>query len=59
MFEEQLRAMIEDIKSKKAQNKVKIGQEWVKKERNLTKEAGKLVKLYKSILPEETQRELL
>lgn len=58
-FEEQLRAMIEDIKSKKAQNKVKIGQEWVKKERNLTKEAGKLVKLYKSILPEETQRELL
>ena len=58
-FEKQLRAMIEDIKSKKAQNKVKIGREWVKKERNLTKEAGKLVKLYKSILPEETQRELL
>ena len=58
-FEKQLRAMIEDIKSKKAQNKVKIGQEWVKNEREISKEAGKLVKLYKSILPEETQRELL
>ena len=58
-FEKQLRAMIEDIKAKKTQNKVKIGQEWVKKERSLTKEAGELVKLYKSILPEETQRELL
>ena len=51
--------MIEDIKSKKAKNKVKIGKEWVKKERNMTKEEGKLVKIYKSIIQEETQRELL
>lgn len=58
-FEVKFRTMLEDIKSGRAQNKVKIGQEWVKKERSLTKEAGKLVKLYKSILPEETQRELL
>ena len=58
-FEEKLRAMIEDIKSKKAQNKVVEGLKWVKKDRDITKEAGQLVQLYKSILPEDTQRELL
>lgn len=58
-FESKFRALLEDIKSKKAQDKVKIGQEWVNKERDLDIEAGKLVALYKSILPEETQRELL
>ena len=58
-FEVKFRAMLEDIKSGKAQNKVIEGKKWVKEERSLEKEAGKLVKLYKSILPEETQRELL
>jgi len=58
-FEEKLRAMLEDIKSGKAQNKVIEGKKWVKEERSLEKEAGEVVKLYKSILPEETQRELI
>ena len=58
-FEEKLRAMLEDIKSKKAQNKVVEGLKWVKKDRDITKEAGQLVQLYKSILPEDTQRELM
>ncbi|NCB03063.1 MAG: glycosyltransferase family 1 protein [Spirochaetia bacterium] len=58
-FEEKLRAMIEDIKSGESQKRVKVANEWVKKERNIKEEAGKLVQLYKSILPEDTQRELL
>ena len=58
-FEVKFRAMLEDIKSGKAQNKVIEGKKWVKKERSLEKEAGEVVKLYKSILPEETQRELI
>jgi len=58
-FEEKLRAMLEDIKSNKAQNKVVEGLKWVKKDRDITKEAGQLVQLYKSILPEDTQRELM
>ena len=40
-------------------NKVIEGKKWVKEERSLEKEAGEVVKLYKSILPEETQRELI
>jgi len=51
--------LLEDIKSGKAQNKVIEGKKWVKEERSLEKEAGEVVKLYKSILPEETQRELI
>jgi hypothetical protein len=58
-FEVKFRAMLEDIKSGKAQNKVIEGKKWVKEERSLEKEAGEVVKLYKSILPEETQRELM
>ena len=58
-FEEKLRAMIEDIKAGKARNKVIEGQKWVKKDRDIAKEAGNLVQLYKSILPEDTRRELL
>jgi len=58
-FEAKFRAMLEDIKSNKAQNKVIEGKKWVKKERNITIEAGQLVQLYKSILPEDTQRELM
>ena len=58
-FEEKLRAMLEDIKANKAQNKVVEGLKWVKKDRDITKEAGQLVQLYKSILPEDTQRELM
>ena len=58
-FEVKFRAMLEDIKSGKAQNKVIEGKKWVKEERSLEKEAGEVVKLYKSILPEETQRELI
>lgn len=58
-FEVKLRAMIEDIKSNKVGEKIKVANEWAKKERDIIKEAGKLVQLYKSILPEDTQRELL
>jgi len=58
-FEVKFRAMLEDIKSGKAQNRVIEGKKWVKEERSLEKEAGEVVKLYKSILPEETQRELI
>lgn len=58
-FEVKFRTMLEDIKSGKAQNKVIEGKKWVKEERSLEKEAGEVVKLYKSILPEETQRELI
>lgn len=58
-FEIKLRAMIEDIKSGKAKNKAKEANKWVKRDRDIAKEAGKLVQLYKSILPEDTQRELL
>jgi hypothetical protein len=50
--------MLEDIKSGKAQKGIE-GKKWVKEERSLEKEAGEVVKLYKSILPEETQRELI
>lgn len=58
-FETKLRAMIEDVKSNKAQDKAKVAKKWAKEERNITKEAANLVQLYKSILPEDTQRELL
>jgi len=58
-FEVKFRAMLEDIKSGKAQNKVIEGKKWVREERSLEKEAGEVVKLYKSILPEDTQRELI
>lgn len=58
-FEVKLRAMLEDIKAGRAQNKVVEGKKWVKKDRDIAKEAGSLVQLYKSILPEDTQRELL
>ena len=58
-FEVKFREMLEDIKSGKAQNKVIEGKKWVKEERSLEKEAGEVVKLYKSILPEDTQRELI
>lgn len=58
-FEVKFREMLEDIKSGKAQNKVIEGKKWVREERSLEKEAGEVVKLYKSILPEETQRELI
>jgi len=58
-FEAKFRAMLEDIKKGRAQSKVIEGQKWVKKDRDIVKEAGEVVKLYKSILPEETQRELI
>jgi hypothetical protein len=58
-FEAQFRALIEGIKSGEAQKKVKVAKKWVIKERNIKDEAGRLVQLYKSILPEDTQRELL
>lgn len=58
-FEAKLRAMLEDIKKGRAQSKVVEGKKWVKKDRDIAKEAGNLVQLYKSILPEDTQRELL
>ena len=58
-FEAKFRAMLEDIKKGRAQSKVVEGQKWVKKDRDIAKEAGSLVQLYKSILPEDTQRELL
>ena len=60
-FENQLRDMIEDIKhgKKKCKKFVKVAKDWVWKERNIEIEAGNVVKLYKSLLDEDIQRELL
>lgn len=58
-FEKQFRAMLEDIKANRAQKKVEEGLKWVRERRDIRVEAGEVIKLYKSILPEDTQRELL
>lgn len=60
-FEEYFTKMIEDIKSggKKAREFVKVNQKWIKEERNIEKNAGKVVELYKSILPEEVRNVLV
>lgn len=60
-FEKQLRDMIEDIKAggKKAKKYAERANKWVKRNRNIKKEAGEVVELYKSLLPEEVTVELL
>lgn len=60
-FEQKLREMILDIKNgkKECKRRVKNALDWVKKERNIEIEAGEVVKLYKSILSEDVQKELL
>jgi glycosyltransferase involved in cell wall biosynthesis len=60
-FAKRLREMIEDIKSGgiKSKEMVKRAQKWVKEERDVTKNAQKLVELYKSILPEEVRNLLM
>lgn len=60
-FEKQLRDMIEDIKAggKKAKRYAERANKWVKRNRNIKKEAGEVVELYKSLLPEEVTVELL
>jgi glycosyltransferase involved in cell wall biosynthesis len=60
-FAKRLREMIEDIKSGgiKSKEMVKRAQKWVKEERDVTKNAQKLVELYKSILPEEVRNVLM
>ena len=59
--EQKLREMILDIKSgkKECNRRVKNALDWVKKERNMEIEAGEALKLYKSILPEDLQLEIL
>lgn len=60
-FAKRLRAMIEDIKSggEKSQKMVKKAQKWIKEERDISKNAGKVVEMYKSILPEEVRNVLI
>jgi len=60
-FEVKFRAMIEDIKSGNKQNKklVEMANKWVHRHRDIKYEAGEVVKLYKSLLPKDTQLELL
>lgn len=59
--EQKLREMILDIKNgkKECNRRVKNALDWVKKERNMEVEAGEALKLYKSILPEDLQLEIL
>lgn len=60
-FETKFREMILDIKNgkKKCNKYVTNAKKWAKEERNIDVEAGKLVELYKRLLPEETLRELI
>jgi glycosyltransferase involved in cell wall biosynthesis len=60
-FEKYLREMLDDLKKggKKSKKMVKKAQEWIKEERDVKKNAEKLVELYKSILPEEEQSILI
>jgi glycosyltransferase involved in cell wall biosynthesis len=60
-FATRLRAMIEDIKSggEKSQKMVKKAQRWIKEERDISKNAEKVVEMYKSILPEEVRNVLV
>ncbi|NMC58252.1 MAG: glycosyltransferase [Candidatus Methanofastidiosa archaeon] len=60
-FEQKLTEMIEDIKNgrEKCNKYVTAAKEWVKEERDIKKEAGRLVEIYKSLLPEDVQMELI
>ena len=53
--------MIEDIKSgrKKCNKYVTNAKKWVYNERNITEEAGKLVDIYKALVPEDVLEELI
>jgi glycosyltransferase involved in cell wall biosynthesis len=60
-FEKYLREMLDDLKKggKKSKKMVKKAQKWIKEERDVKKNAKKLVELYKSLLPEEQQSVLV
>jgi glycosyltransferase involved in cell wall biosynthesis len=60
-FGKYLREMIEDLKNggEKSKKYVKESRKWVKEERDVEKNAGKVVELYKSILPEEVRNTLV
>lgn len=60
-FEEKVTEMIEDIKSgrEKCNKFVKTANNWVKEERDIKKEAERVIGIYKSLLSEDTRRELL
>jgi len=60
-FEQKLIDMIEDIKTgkEKCNRFVTTANKWVKENRDIKKEAKRVVGLYKSLLSEDTRRELL
>lgn len=60
-FEQKLIDMIEDIKKggEKCNRFVTTANKWVKENRDIKKEAKRVVGLYKSLLSEDTRRELL
>ena len=60
-FEKQLIDMIEDIKAgrKKCNKFVTTAKKWVHEERDITNEIDKMIELYKSILPEDVQIQLM
>ena len=60
-FEKSLRLMIEDIKSggKKSKKYMETANKWVEENRNVDDVAGDVVKLYKSIVPEEIREDIL
>lgn len=60
-FDKRLREMLDDLKDggKKSKKMVKKAQQWIKEDRDISKNADKLVELYKSVLPEELQAVLI
>jgi len=60
-FKERLVKMIEDIKAggKTSKKYVKEAQKWIREERDAKVNAENLVELYKTILPEEVQEQLI
>lgn len=60
-FESQLTDMIEDIKNgkKKCNKFVTNAKKWIHEDRDIVKGADKMIELYKSILPEDVQIQLM
>lgn len=60
-FEEHFRDMLKDLRGNRSKSKryVKKAQQWVRKNRIIEDSAGRLIEVYKSILPEEVRNTLL
>ena len=60
-FEKRLEDMINDLKGdrKKSKKYIKNAKKWIKEERDATVNAGKLVQLYKQVLPDEVKEQLI